>query len=401
MSAGEKTVNKVRRSRNTLLGGSILGAAALAISTVAVPATADAQDRTVTSGMDTVSLAVSGQVNRALMLVGDGEDTTLFNADNNASSSRVRFIGEASPTADITAGAAIEVEFRVNNTFTLSQDQRGGIDDTAFRNRRVEVYFDHTDFGRVWLGMGWTATEFIAEQDLSGTAIAGYSDPRVMGGGMFFRDSTTGELDRSFRMLNVADNMDGFGRDTRIRYDTPRVNGFQIRTSLVNDEAFDVGLWYQDKIDRFQISSAIGWANDSRRIRGVDNQFQRPVQEFDDIISGSFSVLDDSGLNATFAAGRQDRRASGPDANFWYGKLGYQANMFPEMGTTAFSVDWHRSEDIAQAGDELDAIGFQIVQNVDWLGTEFYGAFRNHSFDRDGRSFDDLNIGMIGARVRF
>jgi hypothetical protein len=180
----------------------------------------------VASGSEAVKLAISGQVNRALMVVGDGGDTSLLNVDNNASSSRIRAIGEARPMDKVIAGGALEVEFRVNNSFTVSQLDSKSIDDiSAFRNRRVEVYFEHEDFGRVWLGQGWTATEFVAEQDLSGTAVAGYSDPRVMGGGMFFRNRDTGELS-DIRLLDVVDNMDGFGRDVRIRYDTPRFAGF-------------------------------------------------------------------------------------------------------------------------------------------------------------------------------
>jgi hypothetical protein len=120
----------------------------------------------VASGSDAVKLVISGQVNRALMVVGDGGDTSLLNVDNNASSSRIRAIGEARPIDKVIAGGALEVEFRVNNSFTVSQLDSKSIDDiSAFRNRRVEVYFDHEDFGRLWLGQGWTATEFVAEQD--------------------------------------------------------------------------------------------------------------------------------------------------------------------------------------------------------------------------------------------
>ena len=201
------------------------------------------------SGSERVKLSISGQVNRSLVVVGDGGETTLFNVDNNASSSRVGFIGEARPADKVTIGSAIEVEFRVNNSFTVSQNDRNATDTAAFRNRRIEIFGQHDDFGRLWLGQGWTATEFIAEQDLSGTAVAGYSDPRVMGGGIFFRDSDTGELDDGAggrgrtRLSDVVDNMDGFGRDTRLRYDTPIWNGLQLRTSVVNDGALDAALF--------------------------------------------------------------------------------------------------------------------------------------------------------------
>jgi hypothetical protein len=350
-----------------------------------------APDRAIASGRDDVRLAISGQVNRGLMVVDDGSDTTLFNIDNNASSSRIRAIGEARPTDGLLVGGALEFEFRVNNSFTVSQRDRKAIDDiSAFRNRRVEVYFDHDNLGRVWLGQGWTATEFVAEQDLSGTALAGYSDPRVMGGGMFFRDKDTGELS-DVRLLDVVDNMDGFGRDTRIRYDTPRLAGLQLRTSLVRDDAVDVALNYEGQLGPVQVAAMVGYANFSRRS-------ESPT--FDDLFAGSISVLHDTGINLTLAAGTMDRIGPGSSPNFHYAKLGYQRGFFP-IGNTALSVDYHQTDDLQVPGDRARAWGVQAVQTVDGWGTELYLNLRNHELKRPGRRFDDLLIGMVGARVRF
>jgi hypothetical protein len=354
-----------------------------------------APERAIRSGNDAVKLSISGQINRGVMIVDDGDSSRLFNIDNNASSSRIRAIGEARPAPGVMIGSALEVEFRVNNSFTVSQFDRRSTDTSAFRNRRVEVFADHERLGRLWLGMGWTATEFVAEQDLSGTALAGYSDPRVMGGGMFFRDKNTGELS-DIRMLDVSDNMDGFGRDTRIRYDTPRFGGVQLRTSVVNDGAVDVALNYSGRLGPANVAAMAGWANFSERNLGPAT--------FDDLIAGSASVLLDEGplkgLNATIAAGRMDRIGSGPDAEFRYVKLGYQGDFF-RSGKTALSIDFHQTDDLQQSNDRLRAYGLQAVHTIDNWGTDLYLNVRNHEFDRTGRNFDDLTIGMVGARVRF
>lgn len=352
-------------------------------------------ERVIESGSDAVKLSISGQINRGLMIVDDGDDTRLFNIDNNASSSRIRAIGEARPSPGVLIGSALEVEFRVNNSFTVSQFDRRSTDTSAFRNRRVEVYAENESLGRLWLGMGWTATEAVSEQDLSGTAVAGYSDPRVMGGGMFFRDKDTGELS-DIRMNQVADNMDGFGRDTRVRYDTPRFGGLQLRTSVVNDGAVDVALNYSSKLGPANLSAMVGWANFSERSTGA--------AEFDDLVAGSASVLLDEGplkgLNATIAAARMDRIGPGSNAEFHYAKLGYQGDFF-RSGKTALSIDFHQTDDRLQSGDRLRAYGFQAVHTIDNWGTDLYLNVRNHEFDRPGRDFDDLTIGMAGARVRF
>jgi septal ring factor EnvC (AmiA/AmiB activator) len=51
--------------------------------------------KAVTSGQERVKLAVSGQVNRAVNLIDDGDNTDLYFVDNDTSNTRVRFVGTA------------------------------------------------------------------------------------------------------------------------------------------------------------------------------------------------------------------------------------------------------------------------------------------------------------------
>jgi predicted porin len=77
--------------------------------------------RAVESGNDTVRLSISGQVNRGVLAVDDGEETDVHHVDNDASSTRIRFIGEADVSDDLTVGSAIEVQFESNSTADVSQ----------------------------------------------------------------------------------------------------------------------------------------------------------------------------------------------------------------------------------------------------------------------------------------
>ncbi len=70
-------------------------AIALTMASGVVLAQAETQTRAVLSGSDAVKLSVSGQINRAALIVNDGEETEVLNVDNNQSSSRVRFIAES------------------------------------------------------------------------------------------------------------------------------------------------------------------------------------------------------------------------------------------------------------------------------------------------------------------
>ena len=69
--------------------------------------TPDAQATTVKSGSRRTQLTLFGQVNRALLRVGDGDESGVFFVDNDYSSTRVGLGGEAAATAEITFGSTI------------------------------------------------------------------------------------------------------------------------------------------------------------------------------------------------------------------------------------------------------------------------------------------------------
>lgn len=339
----------------------------------------------VSSGSEKVKLSISGQVNRGLLYADDGTQGDLHHVDNDASSTRIRFIGEAKPNEKLTVGAAMEVQFESNSTSNVSQTGVGGTDN--FTQRRLEVYFDHMDYGKLWLGQGWTASDSTSEVDLSGTALAGYSDTDILAGGTLFRTSA-GVLSTT-TVGSVFTNLDGLGRDDRLRYDTPNFAGFMGSVSIAQDDKSDVALKYSNAFGGTKIAGAIAYA----KTQG---------STFDDQVNGSASVLLANGLNFTVAAGSIDAIAPGrSDAGFYYGKIGYKTRGISSAGTTAFSIDYHNTEDLAMNGDEADSIGLQAVQNVDDWGTEFYLGLRQYSLDRPGANFDDVTGVLAGARVKF
>lgn len=70
-------------------------------------------------------------------------------------------------------------------------------------------------------------------------------------------------------------------------------------------------------------------------------------------------------------------------------------------GDTSIAVDYARTEDLVQDGDEFDSVGGLFVQNFDKVATELYLGIRNHSLDRDGADFDDVFAVLVGGRVKF
>ncbi|MCG8691697.1 MAG: hypothetical protein MI806_10855, partial [Minwuiales bacterium] len=114
----------------------LLATAGAVIAAPMIGGTAVAQDATaeinkmkrevVSKGVGNVQLRISGQVNRALNVVNDGDTTELFNVDNDNSSSRVRFQGRAGVTDDLQLGTNFEVQFESNSTADVSQENEQG-----------------------------------------------------------------------------------------------------------------------------------------------------------------------------------------------------------------------------------------------------------------------------------
>lgn len=336
-------------------------------------------------------LTISGQVNRALIWADDGEEDYLFHVDNSASSSKLRFIAEKGMSGELTVGSALEFDFRVNNSFSVGQaNSKRPQDGTNFRDRRVEVWIDGAGWGRIWVGKGWTASEDSSEQDLSGTYVAGYSDPGVMGGGMRFRNPAG--IDDTPRLQDVTENMDGLGRDVRVRYDTPLAWApVQLRTSTVQGGAFDGALFYDHTLAGMRVAAAMAYA-DVHRISSL----------YRDFVNGSISILSGNGINLTAAGGLKQRADTSveQDPRFSYIKLGYQRAIWG-IGKTAFSIDYHQARDLMQTGDRAEVSGFQVVQNFSSWRLDAYLGGRSHRLDRPDDKFEPIVVVMAGVRMKF
>jgi hypothetical protein len=81
--------------------------------------------KVVTSGGgDRIRLAISGQVNRAVNLVEDGKSARAYYVDNDNSESRVRFVGTAKATDDLTIGSKIELSIAPNKAGEVDRNNQ-------------------------------------------------------------------------------------------------------------------------------------------------------------------------------------------------------------------------------------------------------------------------------------
>jgi uncharacterized coiled-coil protein SlyX len=339
----------------------------------------------VSSSPGNIKLSLSGQVNRAVNIIDDGKNTDAYFVDNDASNSRVRFIGTARATDDLTVGSRIEVAFAPNESSQVNQNTE---DSGNFIDERwAEVSLDSKRFGKISLGKGDSASNNTAEVDLSKTDVIEYASIADIAGGMLFRQSGNDSL-TTVKVSDAFKDLDGLSRKDRVRYDTPTLYGFSLAGSLISNQRWDASLRWGAQGYGFKADGAAAIAD--------PNQDNTNCQ-----YDGSFSLLHEaSGLNLTLSAGLLDYDGRNGGTNLW-GKLGWLARFFP-VGQTAFGVDYDRSTNFPTGRDEGYSVGGAAVQQFEDYGTELYMQYRVYSLDREVEpSVHNMNVGTIGARVKF
>lgn len=343
----------------------------------------------VTSGKAGVKLSLSGQVNRGVLFIDNGPTEDVFHVDNDNSSTRIRFIGSGQLDDDITVGTQIEVQFESNSTADIRVGQDGSAVDgkNSFTERKLELYVDSKQFGRLWLGQGDTASNGTSEVDLSGTSVVAYSGIADMAGGIAFSDSA-GNLGP--RINQAFSQFDGLSRLDRLRYDTPKFGGFKASVSAIEGGASDAALRFSGNFAGTKVAAAAAYANSNSL---GNNGFEQ--------YNGSVSVLLPVGVSLTGALGmREPKGQVGDDPFFYYGKIGYKFKA-SQYGATVVALDYTAVDDLNQPGDEFTAYGAFLVQNFDPIATEVYLGIRNHQLDRPAAGFDDILAILAGARVKF
>ena len=350
-------------------------------STKAVPPV----EKVVTSGQERVKLAISGHVNRAVNIVDDGKDTDAYFVDNDNAESRVRFVGTAKVSDDLTLGSTIELTIAPDKASDVNQNNKEAGD--VFEQRITEVTLDSKRFGKLSLGKGWTGSYGSGSRDLSQTTVISYVTVADTAGGMLFRQKDDDTL-TNLQINQAFQSYDGLNRRSRVRYDTPTFHGFQFSTSLLTDQRYDGAVYWGGQGYGFKAIGAAAVADP--KIDGADLQYD-----------GSFSLLHDrTGLNLTLSTGLQERNNQSDGKNY-YGKIGWITNFF-SVGDTAFAVDYGQTVNQPTEDDEGYTAGLAAVQFFEKYGTEVYFLYRKYSLDRDVEpSVQDIDVVSSGARVRF
>ncbi len=350
-----------------------------------------------------VDVEVYGQVNKLLMAVDDGRDTDVSVGDNDYSSTRFGVKGSQVLDNGLTASVLLEAELQDNASDTVTQVGNSssgttattdaddyGVSGGSFESRHARVGIAG-DFGALFLGQTSTASDSTTEQDLAGTKDVLGSDVEDIGGGYVFRN--TAGTGSQASVATFTNNMDGNGRASVIRYDSPIFNGFQARASVAQGGDMDLALYYRGTYDAFEVAAAIGYLANNDNVGDV-------AESMESQLSGSVSVKHDSGLGATFAYGQQDLEedtAANEDPEFFYAKVGYTWDAF-EVAADYGKFNDNLTTDTTD--HDVKAIGFGAQYNMG-NGVSVSALYRTFDLDYTGTATEEVDIFALGARVKF
>ena len=387
LRAQDARIEAVRRQVEALMAASKSNTA-----TVGAPPSRQTQQKsanTVVAGEKKVRLAISGQVNRGLLIYGDGRETKVRSVDNKNSSTRVRFIATARINGDVTISGKVELGIESNSSSKITQADATVSGASVVNERIADVYVGSKKWGRLSLGQGDMASNKTSEVDLSGTAVAGSADMDDTGGGLFFRQA--GGTLSGIRADKAFNHMDGLARNDRIRYDTPSFGGFAAAISRMDGGAWDLALRYGQKFGPVAFKAAAAFENFDSASSTIDNQY-----------NGSLSVLHNNGLNLTFTWGARDTKgtAAGQNPRFLYWKLGQRLRLTP-LGITALAIEYGDFDELHGEGENGQTWGLQAVQNIKAWSVELFAAFRHYDLDAPGQDLENIDIFLTVARIKF
>lgn len=335
-----------------------------------------------------VKLTVSGQINRMINLAGDGHNTKFYFVDNNNAASRIVARGDARLTEDITARSNIELGLSPNNSGQISQTSESQSTNETFDLRKIEGIFASKEFGTLYFGKGDPSTKDIARNDLSGTEVLAYTNVADIAGGLQFwneqTDAYATNIKSAFTDLDPS-------RQNRIRYDTPKLLGFDASITGADNQRSNGAVRWAGQTDQLQASAGIGISNPN--LDGVDYD-----------IAGSGSVLHTpTGLNLSAGTGRRFRDETEP--NFYYVKAGWRAKLI-DLGRTNLSLDWQRTNNFlgsnnVESSAQGSSIGAALVQNLNDYGVDLYAGYRYYTFFQQNTDLDSVHVGTVGTRVKF
>ena len=390
-------------SRVSLLSSTAIAAAALVFA--GAPSSAASLDalekrvkaleksgagKSVSRAKSTMKFKISGQINRAVQIADNGLNSEVRHVTNTNSQNKLRFSGTGKLSDDLKIQAYAELGNNDSGSSSQSVSDADVGNNTGFATTRyMELRLTSKSMGKLYLGHGGDAQDgVVGAGNLSGLGVA-------MSGGMdedlqFADEDFVTSAGAAVGRVDAFNNEFDGTRQDRIRYDTPSFGGFKVAVSHANNDRVSYSLRYGGNFNGMKVKGAIGKTDQDAGADGSGN----------DETAASIGVLLPMGLNLQYAYGERSRAGrNDPTANYF--RVGYRMKNMG-MGETRVGVSLHQVDDGAANGDDWQSLNFAVVQVIEPLGAELYGAYSNVSLDRTATAnIEDIDIVTVGLRVNF
>jgi hypothetical protein len=409
--------------------------------------TAQEPIKIVQSGNDKAKLTLSGWVSRGVAYYDNGRNSEWKHVDINESSSRINIGAQAKVNSSFNVGSTIEMAIASNSSSAIDIGQNS--DSAArvtFTKRIIEVYLDHTRFGKLSLGQGKTASDQVTDLDLTGTTtLSEGADLSSFAGGVRFIRGTLSQTalnpipganqtgsnsaDRDRSIDSIWQDILGPRRVDRIRYDTPAFYGFTLSASHATRDMTEYALRYGGEWWKNKIIAAVGYANVPFSTY-PGNTGTQTVRKGNRQYGGSAFILFPVGLSiGGSAAAKSYNDPQRKTGTMWTVKAGYQHKFF-YWGDTCFAITYGEGRALFDSttasnpspfisttflednSEKIKIYGIYLVQNIDQAATEVFLGAQKHELRRkpfgqqaiiqqEGYGFKSILAAIFGARVRF
>ncbi|MGO1462286.1 MAG: porin [Marinobacter sp.] len=340
-----------------------------------------------------LDIDIYGWVNMAVMYGDTGRGSETYIVDNKYASSRFGAkISKEVEDLGVTIGTHLEFEYQHNDSKEVTPENRSI--DGELEERHINV-FVAGDFGQVSIGQGSGAADGNTEIDLSGTKVAAFSNLGLMGGSLPFV-AKDGDPGKDVKLIHALHNQDFEQRYDRVRYDSPRFGPLTVSVSQGYKSSKGGG-----SDDVTELAAKVTLPLAGKLVAGVGYSRKDVGGAVDkiDVFGGSASWLHTSGFNLTGVYSNQDGSTKGA-SEFYMVKTGYKTGKHSFAIHHAMGDDRSEYSPAVVTDSEAKAYGVSYVYApAKWL--DMYASFNNYELSAKERSYDNINVAMTGARVKF
>jgi hypothetical protein len=331
--------------------------------------------------------AWSGQVNRAISMVDDGQETTTAHSDPTLiGQSRARMVASAKSDS-MTIGAYVELAMSQGSNST---SQASGSDSFKLRHSAVNI---SNSMGQIIIGQTAHADEAFTGVRMDGVGDAIGHSGGVASGMKFFNTTTKVATAQGVTAATAHGGAMSTGRKSGISYKSPTFNGFKLHVSHSEHQSGSGNIQYGGDFGGIKVKAGAGLG-----YLGSDTIDQREQYGVGFKLANGLS-LGYSYRTEELASLENTANNSDPHQHFLL--VGMDLPNVSALGNTAVAVAYRDSQDQALNGDDYKGYSFLVQQSLSDYGTSVYGGFQNLTYDTTLNNFDDIRVLFMGMKVKF